>query len=84
LKKILPPAVPLLKADGRIVALIKPQFEAGKAEVDKGRVSSRTPRCTGASWRNCKNLFRHRLAFAGAVWLNPPCSALPATKNSWR
>jgi 23S rRNA (cytidine1920-2'-O)/16S rRNA (cytidine1409-2'-O)-methyltransferase len=37
LKKILPAAVPLLKADGRIVALIKPQFEAGKAEVDKGR-----------------------------------------------
>ena len=37
LKKILPPAVPLLKADGRIVALIKPQFEAGKAEADKGR-----------------------------------------------
>jgi len=37
LKKILPPAVPLLKAEGRIVALIKPQFEAGRAEVDKGR-----------------------------------------------
>jgi len=37
LKKILPPAVPLLKPEGRIVALIKPQFEAGKAEADKGR-----------------------------------------------
>jgi 23S rRNA (cytidine1920-2'-O)/16S rRNA (cytidine1409-2'-O)-methyltransferase len=37
LKKILPPAVPLLKAAGKIVALIKPQFEAGKTEVDKGR-----------------------------------------------
>ncbi len=37
LKKILPPAIPLLKNDGKIVALIKPQFEAGKAEVDKGR-----------------------------------------------
>jgi 23S rRNA (cytidine1920-2'-O)/16S rRNA (cytidine1409-2'-O)-methyltransferase len=37
LKKIVPPAVALLKADGRIVALIKPQFEAGKTEVDKGR-----------------------------------------------
>ncbi len=37
LKKILPPAIPLLKGDGKIVALIKPQFEAGKAEVDKGR-----------------------------------------------
>jgi len=37
LKKILPSAVPLLKPDGKIVALIKPQFEAGKAEADKGR-----------------------------------------------
>jgi 23S rRNA (cytidine1920-2'-O)/16S rRNA (cytidine1409-2'-O)-methyltransferase len=37
LKKILPAAVPLLKPDGKIVALIKPQFEAGKAEADKGR-----------------------------------------------
>jgi len=37
LTKILPPAMPLLKPDGKIVALIKPQFEAGKAEVDKGR-----------------------------------------------
>lgn len=37
LRKILPPASALLKSDGRIVALVKPQFEAGKAEADKGR-----------------------------------------------
>ena len=37
LKKILPPAVPLLKPGGRVVALVKPQFEAGKEEADKGR-----------------------------------------------
>ncbi len=37
LKKILPSAVPLLKTDGKLIALIKPQFEAGKAEADKGR-----------------------------------------------
>jgi len=36
LRKILPPAVALLRVPGKIVALIKPQFEAGKAEVDKG------------------------------------------------
>ena len=36
LRKILPPAVALLKAAGKLVALIKPQFEAGKAEADKG------------------------------------------------
>jgi 23S rRNA (cytidine1920-2'-O)/16S rRNA (cytidine1409-2'-O)-methyltransferase len=37
LRKILPPAVDLLKTAGKIVALVKPQFEAGKAEADKGR-----------------------------------------------
>jgi 23S rRNA (cytidine1920-2'-O)/16S rRNA (cytidine1409-2'-O)-methyltransferase len=37
LRKILPPAVALLKSNGKIVALVKPQFEAGKAEADKGR-----------------------------------------------
>jgi 23S rRNA (cytidine1920-2'-O)/16S rRNA (cytidine1409-2'-O)-methyltransferase len=36
LRKILPPAVALLRSSGKIVALIKPQFEAGKAEADKG------------------------------------------------
>lgn len=36
LRKILPPAVALLRATGKIIALIKPQFEAGKEEADKG------------------------------------------------
>jgi 23S rRNA (cytidine1920-2'-O)/16S rRNA (cytidine1409-2'-O)-methyltransferase len=36
LQKVLPAAVALLKPLGKIVALLKPQFEAGKAEVDKG------------------------------------------------
>ncbi len=36
LQIILPPAVALLRQSGRILALVKPQFEAGKAEADKG------------------------------------------------
>jgi 23S rRNA (cytidine1920-2'-O)/16S rRNA (cytidine1409-2'-O)-methyltransferase len=36
LQMILPPAVALLRGSGRILALVKPQFEAGKAEADKG------------------------------------------------
>src|SRR5207249_4302147 len=36
LRKIIPAAVPFLKSGGQIVALIKPQFEAGKEETDKG------------------------------------------------
>jgi len=36
LRKVLPAAAALLRPGARIVALIKPQFEAGKAEADKG------------------------------------------------
>jgi 23S rRNA (cytidine1920-2'-O)/16S rRNA (cytidine1409-2'-O)-methyltransferase len=36
LRKIIPSAVALLKPRGKIVALIKPQFEAGKKEADRG------------------------------------------------
>ena len=36
LRKILPASIALLKGNGKIVALVKPQFEAGKAEADKG------------------------------------------------
>ena len=38
LRKLLPPAIALLRPSGRIVALIKPQFEAGREEVGKGGV----------------------------------------------
>lgn len=37
LRSILPAAVPLLRDQGHVIALIKPQFEAGKQEADKGR-----------------------------------------------
>jgi 23S rRNA (cytidine1920-2'-O)/16S rRNA (cytidine1409-2'-O)-methyltransferase len=37
LKSVLPAVWPLLEKAGTLVALVKPQFEAGKAEVDKGR-----------------------------------------------
>jgi 23S rRNA (cytidine1920-2'-O)/16S rRNA (cytidine1409-2'-O)-methyltransferase len=35
---ILPAAVPLLQTDGRMVILIKPQFEVGKGQVGKGGI----------------------------------------------
>lgn len=38
LTKILPSAISLLKDNGKIIALIKPQFEVGKGEVGKGGV----------------------------------------------
>jgi 23S rRNA (cytidine1920-2'-O)/16S rRNA (cytidine1409-2'-O)-methyltransferase len=37
-KKILPAIVPLLKITGKVVVLIKPQFEVGRGEVGKGGI----------------------------------------------
>jgi 23S rRNA (cytidine1920-2'-O)/16S rRNA (cytidine1409-2'-O)-methyltransferase len=37
LTRILPVAVALLRPSGKVLALIKPQFEAGKAEADRGK-----------------------------------------------
>ena len=36
--KVLPALVPLLKDDGRLITLIKPQFEVGRGEVGKGGI----------------------------------------------
>lgn len=43
LRKIIPTAVALVRPSGRIVALVKPQFEAGKEEADRGRGVIRDP-----------------------------------------
>ena len=43
LKSVLPAVWPLLRPAGTLIALVKPQFEAGKAEVDKGRGVIRDP-----------------------------------------
>ncbi len=43
LRKVLPPAFALLRPLGKILALVKPQFEAGKAEADKGAGVIRDP-----------------------------------------
>ena len=37
LQKLLSPAIALLRHSAKLVALVKPQFEAGKSEVDKGQ-----------------------------------------------
>jgi len=43
LTAVLPAVWPVLRPAGTLVALVKPQFEAGKAEVDRGRGVIRDP-----------------------------------------
>jgi 23S rRNA (cytidine1920-2'-O)/16S rRNA (cytidine1409-2'-O)-methyltransferase len=38
LKKVLPAIIPLVKAGGRIISLVKPQFEVGRYEVGKAGI----------------------------------------------
>ena len=40
LTKVLPACIPFLKSEGKIVTLIKPQFEVGPGLTDKGVVRS--------------------------------------------
>ena len=43
LKSVFPAVWPLVRPQGFLVALVKPQFEAGKAEADRGRGVIRDP-----------------------------------------
>ena len=67
LRKILPAAGPLLKAGGKIIALIKPQFEAGKAEADKGRGVITDPAVHGRVLDELREFVSEQ---AGLCWRN--------------
>ena len=41
-KKVIPAVLPLLSSDGRLIVLIKPQFEVGRGEVGKGGIVRET------------------------------------------
>jgi len=49
LRSVLPAVWPRVRAGGVLVALVKPQFEAGKAEADKGRGVIRDPAVQAAA-----------------------------------
>lgn len=63
LRHILPPTEGLLKPGGKIVALIKPQFEAGKMEVDKGAGVIRDPAIHGRVIRELREFTATRTNF---------------------
>ena len=67
LRKILPAAVPLLKPGAKIIALVKPQFEAGKAEADKGRGVITDPAVHDRVLQELQNFVA---AQAGLCWRN--------------
>jgi len=74
LRNILPAAIDLLRADGKIIALIKPQFEAGKAEADKGRGVIRDPAVHERVLDELREFVRAR---SGVRWRDVVESPLP-------
>ena len=67
LEAVLPAVWPLLRAGGVLVALVKPQFEAGKAEVDRGRGVIRDPAVQEAVLARVRDFALARLAAAQLI-----------------
>lgn len=67
LKSVLPAVWTLLRAGGTLVALVKPQFEAGKAEVDKGRGVIRDPAVQDETLRGVREFALRELPGASLV-----------------
>lgn len=67
LTAVLPAVWVVLRAGGHLVALVKPQFEAGKAEVDRGRGVIRDPAVQAAALNRVRDFALARLAGAALV-----------------
>ena len=65
LRKILPAAIALIRDNGKIVALIKPQFEAGRAEADRGEGVISDPAVHARVLRELESFV---LTLPGVVW----------------
>jgi len=55
LRSVLPAVWPRVRSGGLLIALVKPQFEAGKAEADKGRGVIRDPAVQQAALDSVRN-----------------------------
>ena len=80
LKSVLPAVWPLLRAGGALVALVKPQFEAGKAEADKGRGVIRNPTVQEAALAGVRDFALAQLP--GAILLGTTDSPITGTDGN--
>lgn len=65
LRKILPAAIALVRPLGKVVALIKPQFEAGREEADRGEGVIRDPAVHERVLSELKSFVEQ---LPGAIW----------------
>lgn len=78
LATVAPALMGLLAIDGDLVALVKPQFEAGRAEVSKGRGVVRD----ATVWRRVLGEARHGLEVAGAVMMGAMVSPITGASGN--
>lgn len=67
LTKVVPKVLEFLRKDGKIIALIKPQFEVGKGEVDKGGIVKDEVKRVKAVEQVRQNLESHGLETVGII-----------------
>jgi 23S rRNA (cytidine1920-2'-O)/16S rRNA (cytidine1409-2'-O)-methyltransferase len=67
LKSVLPAVWPFVTEGGVLIALVKPQFEAGKAEVDKGRGIIRDVAVQDAVLADIQSFALHQLGGATLI-----------------
>ncbi len=72
LTKILPVAVALVRPLGKMLALIKPQFEAGKAEADKGQGVITDPEVHARVLRELEDFVNGQPGMAWRGWTESP------------
>ena len=79
LTKILPAVKRLLRPNGKIISLIKPQFEAGKEAVDKGRGVITDPAIHEEVISKIRNFGESEL---GLIWLGVETSPIKGPKGN--
>lgn len=67
LKTVLPAVWPFLRSGGLLIALVKPQFEAGRAEADRGRGVIRDPAVRARVLQEVRSFALHNLPGAALV-----------------
>ncbi|MFT7475444.1 MAG: 23S rRNA (cytidine1920-2'-O)/16S rRNA (cytidine1409-2'-O)-methyltransferase [Verrucomicrobiales bacterium] len=75
---LLPVLAPLLAPDGDVIVLVKPQFEAGRQEVSKGRGIIRNPEI----WKRVLHDFIHRAVDAGLEVVDLATSPITGGKGN--
>ena len=78
LRHILPVVPPLLDAGGDVVALVKPQFEAGRDEVGKGGIVRDDDVRRGSSTRWPQ---RHALGLARVGTVESPIAGMEGNRE---